>query len=143
MAKALVREDQLTDGFYQTAEPPPRWVASPARFFIGTTAKEGRLRLMFDVPTFLSPTEPNPVTVAVSVNDAVRARLQFNTAGPKSVTTDCITLDSASDVARVELTTDRSFVPRQLGLNSDTRVLSLQLRDVEFHPDHACGVSRR
>jgi hypothetical protein len=143
MGKAPVREDQLADGFYRNADPPPRWVASPARFFIGTPGKEGRLRLVFDVPGYLSPTEPNPVRLAVTVNDAVIARLQYNTAGPKSVLTDCIALDSAANVARVELTTDRSFVPRELGINGDTRVLALLLRDVEFHPEHACGASRR
>jgi hypothetical protein len=102
-----------------------------------------RLRLLFDVPTFLSPTETNPVTVAVTVNDAVLARLQFNTPGSKSVMTDCVSLDSPVEAVRVELTTNRSFVPHQIGLNSDGRVLALQLRDVEFHPEHACSASRR
>jgi 4-amino-4-deoxy-L-arabinose transferase-like glycosyltransferase len=139
MGKTPVREDQLTDGFYRTPEPPPRWVASPARFFIGTSGTQGRLRLLFDVPTYLSPTDPNPVTVAVSVNDAPIARLQFNTPGSKSVMTDCVSLDSPAQAVRVELTTNRSFVPRQIGLNTDTRVLALQLRDVEFHPEHACA----
>jgi len=139
MGKTPIREDQLTDGFYRTPEPPPRWVASPARFFIGTSGKQGRLRLLFDVPTYLSPTDPNPVTVAVNVNDAPVARLQFNTPGSKSVMTDCVSLDSPAEAVRVELTTNRSFVPRQLGLNTDTRVLALQLRDVEFHPEHACA----
>ncbi len=143
MSQAPVREDQLTDGFYQTVGPAPRWVASSARFFIGTSGKDGRLRLQFEVPTFLSPTASDPVTVDVTVNDAVLARLQFNTAGPKTVTTDCVPSDSTTDAARVELTTNRSFVPKKLKINEDRRVLALQLRDVEFQPEQACGVSRR
>jgi 4-amino-4-deoxy-L-arabinose transferase-like glycosyltransferase len=141
MGRDLVREDQLTDGFYRTIEPPPRWVASTARFLIGTPGKEGRLRLVFDVPTFLRPSAPNPVTVIVTVNDAVRARQQFDTAGPKSVMTDCISVDSDADAARVEVTTNRSFVPHQIGLNADTRVLALQLRQVEFQSGQ-CGLPR-
>jgi hypothetical protein len=94
---------------------------------------------LFDVPTFLSPTDRNPLTVAVTVNDAPIARLEFNTPGSKSVMTDCVSLDSPGEVLRVELTTNRSFVPRKIGLNTDSRVLALQLRDVEFQPEQACG----
>ena len=137
--KALFERFGLDTRLDTELQPGFRWIATRARFLLGATGPQGRMYLALDVPEHLGASAASRVTVDVTVNDRLVSRSRLTAPGPIDLVTECIIVDGESGARlRIQLATNRSFVPAKLGINKDPRELSLRIERVEFRPEERC-----